>query len=182
MEPGDALQGQHPAAGPVPVDRRDVIAFVLGRCSPSAPRRRRPRSGRSISICDPGFEIRDDLHGTQPARFGRTVLGLAREPSEEIEIAAEGRLDSGPQDLDRDLAVDSSSATVAKWTWAIEAAATGVSSKLATAHRPGARALARRSRAASDPGKGGSLSCSPTGLRRPPRRRDRGASRGTGRA
>ena len=97
----DPLQREHAAAGAPPVHRRHQEAGVLGEVLAQLGSRRGLEAEVHLHHHTLG-EGADHLDRPQPAPGGQGPLGEFRHPVEELEIALQGALDAGPQDLDRD--------------------------------------------------------------------------------
>ena len=97
----DPLLGHHPLRGAVPVDRRRAIVGIVAEVLAQLLR----GGGFHAQVhLDPHHvgEGLDRFDRPQPAEARLGALDQLGHPVEEVEIAREGRLDAGPQDLDRD--------------------------------------------------------------------------------
>ena len=122
----DALKGQHALGSAIPVDGRRAIVGIVGKVLAELLGRRRLHAQVHLDPHDVGEGAhRIDRLQAAIARLG-TLDQLGR-PIEEIEVALKASSMPGRSTL---TATSRPSVVTAKCTWAIEAAATGVSSKL----------------------------------------------------
>ena len=99
---GQPLQGQRRAASSAANRPAARDRWYRRRSSPPARRRRRASSRRSISTRHHGAEGLDHRQRLEAAQPRLAALDPFGDPEHEVEIAGEGLLDAGPQDLDRD--------------------------------------------------------------------------------
>ena len=156
-DPADALQGQHPPRGALPVDPRHAEAWIVLEVL----RQLRGRGGFEAEIhleAGPERQGLDHLDRLEAAVGGLQALDPGRDPDEEVEIARHLALDAGPQDLDRDLLAGGRGARSGPAR--SRPPRPGVSSKLANSSssgRPSSRSISWR---ASKVSNGGRSSCS----------------------
>ena len=98
----DPLQREHPLGGAIPVDGGRAISFVVAEILAQL----LGGGGLEAQIHLDAHDLGEGAHGldrlqTAEARLG--ALDQLGDPVEEVEVAREGPLDAGPQNLDRDI-------------------------------------------------------------------------------
>ena len=134
--------------------RKSGSSLVFSAISDSAA----ASSRKSISMVTERRKVSTTSMEAEPPRFGGKSLRIARHEREGIDIGLEAPLDAGPQHLYGDRAAAVRVATSARWTCAIEAAATA-GPKLAKTFASGLSKAAAMARSASACGNGAILSC-----------------------
>ena len=98
----DPLLGHHALRGAVPVDRGRAVVGIVGEILAQLLRPRRPPCAGPSRPAPRRRRPCTDLDRPQAAEARLGALDQLGHPVEEVEIAREGRLDAGPQHLDRD--------------------------------------------------------------------------------
>ena len=96
----DLTHGQHPARGALPIDGRGAVTGVFGEVVGQL------RGGRRLhaQVHLDAHRLLEQAHGgdrLEAAQARLRALDQPGQPVEQLQVALEGALDAGPQDLDR---------------------------------------------------------------------------------
>ena len=125
LDPVEPFEREHAPRGSPPVDLGHVIAGLGDHVLAQLGRRRRLALEVELAR-GPLAEMGDDQARAQPLGLAAVAFDVRRRPFIGLDRPGEFFLDARAEHLDRDVAALRSS--TARWTWAIEAAPTGISS------------------------------------------------------